>query len=85
MEEQVDYIMRTLHSLEYLNGLRVERDLIGTSQNTSQEFMNDSGIINTYSNRRNEVFHRHQGSKTIVQEEPSLEDYEDEEDKYQHR
>lgn len=39
--------------------------------------MNDSGILNTYSNRRNDVFHRHQGSKTIVPEEPSQEDKED--------
>ena len=47
--------------------------------------MNDSGILNTYSNRRNDVFHRHQGSKTIVHEEPSQEDKEDygeEEDSY---
>lgn len=30
-EEQVDLIMRRLTDLEYLNGLRVERDLIGKS------------------------------------------------------
>ena len=48
--------------------------------------MNDSGILNTYSNRRNDVFHRHQGSKTIVPEEPSqedIEDYGEEEESYQ--
>ena len=27
-EEQVDFIMRTLESLEFLNGLKVERDIL---------------------------------------------------------
>jgi hypothetical protein len=31
MEEQVDFIIRTLPQLEFLNGLRVERDLIVSS------------------------------------------------------
>ena len=27
-EEQVDYIMRTLEKLDFLNGLKVERDIL---------------------------------------------------------
>ncbi len=27
-EEQVDYIMRTLENLDFLNGLKVERDIL---------------------------------------------------------
>jgi hypothetical protein len=36
-EEQVDLIMRRLPDLEYLNGLKVERDLIARSDAASPQ------------------------------------------------
>jgi hypothetical protein len=43
-EEQVDFIMRTLDKLDFLNGLKVERDILydeeedGSSSQTSSQY-----------------------------------------------
>ena len=36
-EEQVDYIMRTLEDLEFLNGLKVERDILYDDDEEEEE------------------------------------------------
>ena len=36
-EEQVDYIMRTLEDLEFLNGLKVERDILYDDDEDDEE------------------------------------------------
>jgi hypothetical protein len=36
-EEQVDYLLRTLASLEYLNGLAVERDALFNEDNEEDD------------------------------------------------
>lgn len=38
MEDQVDMIMRTLPNLEYLNGLKVERDFMSSNYGESQDY-----------------------------------------------
>lgn len=35
-EEQVDYLLRSLSSLEYLNGLAVERDALFNDENEDE-------------------------------------------------
>jgi hypothetical protein len=36
-EEQVDFIMRTLQQLEFLNGLKVEREILEEEQEDEDE------------------------------------------------
>ncbi len=60
MEDQVDMIMRNLPHLEYLNGLKVERDFISNYEGASQQEIGGlQDSLTTYSNRKSDFFHRH--------------------------
>ncbi len=41
-EDQVDYIMRTLEDLEFLNGLKVERDILDDDEDEEDNLGIDS-------------------------------------------
>mmetsp|Transcript_39819 Transcript_39819/g.29375 ORF Transcript_39819/g.29375 Transcript_39819/m.29375 type:complete len:104 (+) Transcript_39819:287-598(+) len=63
-EEQVDLIMRTLQDLEFLNGLKVEREILEEEQEDEEDDENGQG----------------RKSNSPVKEEPFEEDEEDEAD-----
>jgi hypothetical protein len=73
-EDQVDLIMHSLPRLEYLNGLKVERDLILGLSGPDDEDDDQSGS-RVYSKK--DIIDM---SRTIVKEEPSMEDREDDDE-----
>jgi hypothetical protein len=43
-EEQVDYLLRSLPNLEYLNGLAVERDALFNDENEEEEELEEASF-----------------------------------------
>jgi hypothetical protein len=48
-EEQVDYIMRTLNNLDFLNGLKVEREILDDESSVTENDSPGNKIHNTES------------------------------------
>ena len=63
-EEQVDYLLRSLGSLEYLNGLAVERDALFNEEGEEEE-MEETSFANPQIN----VEEENQAVEDVVVEE----------------
>jgi hypothetical protein len=54
-EEQVDYLLRTLVHLEYLNGLAVERDALFNEDEEDQEEGDDNQMLHDGEDEEEEI------------------------------
>ncbi len=62
-EDQVDFIMRTLEHLDFLNGLKVERDILYDEEDDSEQSSPEQLPPKAESPEQNQnPYHRRQGS-----------------------